>query len=112
MVFGGAGWDEAFNVDFDNFRHYDKPQEDFEPYFEPINMNDDYYPQKETFENINPCNEFEEHLKKCNLCRNKMTVIKQENFITDEILDLILYIITGIFILYLLNLFFNLGRSK
>lgn len=110
--------EELYNQDFSDFQNYSKSNlnqmKNNTIYTDEYELDDYYNPQqiKEPFGNFkNICNEFQEHLKTCSECRNKMIVYKEEKFFTDEVLDLILYIISGIFILYLINLFFNLGKS-
>ncbi len=53
-----------------------------------------------------------EHIKNCPICQSK---IKIENKgildIPDKVLDILLYTITGIFILFLLDIVLRLGKS-
>ena len=77
--------------------------------------------QDENFEDLDKeyCNRFLYHLSICNSCREfirkkfgvrrKIVQIARKNS-KDEILDIALYIITGIFMLFLLDLFLKLGK--
>ena len=70
-----------------------------------INMNTD-----------NSCLEFLDHISKCEKCRNfilkKMNLKSktEEDMLKENMLDITIYILSGIFILFLLNSFINLGK--
>ncbi len=48
------------------------------------------------------------HIQNCKTCQSK---IKVQNNISDEVLDMLLYTITGIFILFLLDIVLRLGKN-
>ncbi len=57
------------------------------------------------------CEDIIEHVKKCKYCSSKLRQPIVKTFFTNEVLDLILYIISGIFILFMFHLFFKLGAK-
>ncbi len=85
----------------------EKINKDLHYYFNYENLAKD----KEQFTNIS-CENILEHVKNCKHCAEKLVVIQKQNIImTPEFLNLLTYMITGIFILFLFYLFFNLGKS-
>ena len=82
---------------------------------------DEFIEEKENFNNTDNfnCNKFLYHLSVCEKCRNfakkkfhnpnKIIKIPRKNK-SDEILDIALFIISGIFLLFLLDIFLKLGK--
>ncbi len=51
-----------------------------------------------------------EHVKKCKICQSK--IVQERQFsLPDNVLDILLYTITGIFILFLLDIVLRIGKN-
>lgn len=57
------------------------------------------------------CNDVLQHIRGCKICQSKLIIDKDPLSIPDNIIDMILYTITGIFILFLLDIVLRLGKS-
>jgi hypothetical protein len=74
-------------------------------------------PKKENFENeIKQCEKFLEHLEKCSRCRQflikKFKLDKNpEDMKREQYLDLAIFTLSGVFILFLLDIVLNFGKS-
>jgi len=56
------------------------------------------------------CKDVLEHIKTCKVCQSK--IIKDQAFtLSDNVLDMLLYTITGIFILFLLDIVLRIGKN-
>jgi len=73
---------------------------------------------KENFSNVTfkECEDFLKHLEKCSRCR--MILIKKFNLLQDpneykreQYLDIIIYALSGIFLLFLLDIVLNFGKK-
>jgi len=73
--------------------------------------------QKENFENeIKQCENFLEHLEKCSRCRQflikKFKLDKNpEDMKREQYLDLAIFTLSGVFILFLLDIVLNFGKN-
>ena len=77
--------------------------------------NNECAPKKKIKENFDAdlnCDKVIRHLKKCHKCRSKL---KMENntysWFTQEIKDILIFVLIGIFIIFILDIFVRLGRS-
>ena len=56
------------------------------------------------------CKDVLEHIRTCKVCQSK--IIKDQAFtLSDNVLDMLLYTITGIFILFLLDIVLRVGKN-
>jgi type III secretory pathway component EscR len=72
---------------------------------------------KEKFtNNRNDCKNFLQHLTKCEKCRNyifdnlKKKHREENNIIKEELLDISIFVLSGIFVLFLVDSLINLGK--
>ena len=73
--------------------------------------------KKENFKNeIEQCEEFIKHLSKCSRCRQllikKLKLNKNpEDIKREQYLDLVIFTLSGVFVLFLLDMVLNFGKS-
>ena len=94
---------------------------DFTNKVEEVEKEEIKIPEKkiENFNNepsIKDCEDFIRHLEKCRKCR--MMLIKKfkldknpEDYKRDEYLDIVIYGLTGIFLLFLIDIILNFGKK-
>jgi hypothetical protein len=85
-----------------------KPFEiNYEP-FKNVSQEEDYsYPSHETSEIT--CNDIIEHVRECEYCRSQIEP-EDPYHIPEYLQNTILYVIMGIFILFLLDIFVRIGK--
>jgi hypothetical protein len=69
---------------------------------------------KENFTDLDSdCEDIIRHCLKCKNCRKKLIEafkINNEQNKTDELLDIVIYALTGVFVLFLLDFFIKIGK--
>jgi hypothetical protein len=66
---------------------------------------------KENFETDSNCDKALRHIKSCKKCRDKLKMETSHSWFTQEIKELLIFILIGIFIIFILDIFVRLGRN-
>jgi hypothetical protein len=67
---------------------------------------------KEHFESDLNCDKVIRHLKKCSKCRSKLKMESSSySWFTQEIKEILIFVLIGIFIIFILDIFVRLGRN-
>jgi len=104
---------------FDNVEKFPSPSTKLQETQQPDGLAYQYYQDFDAEEEYDSDDELEcmdvlEHIKTCKVCQSKIIQENKNNnplSLPDNVLDILLYTITGIFILFLLDIVMRVGKN-